>query len=45
MDHRPEGAILILIDEDGTTSLTHLNTTRYDMAMGGARLLKEAVEE
>lgn len=45
MGEKPAGAILIMIAEDGASSLTHLNTTRYDLAMGGARLLKEATEE
>lgn len=42
---RPYGAIMVLFDECGSTCLVHLNTTRNDLAMGGAILIREATEE
>lgn len=44
-DERPYGAVLVLFDECGSTALTHLNTTRHDLALGGAILIREATDE
>lgn len=42
---RPHAAILLLISEDGSNSLTYCRATCQDFAFAGARLLREAVEE
>lgn len=44
-DERPVGAILLLLDEDGSNTLTYCRATRSDFALAGARLLREATDE